>query len=167
MSNPYERNQRKNSVLGPTLRFKGELSADEELLIQGKVEGTIKHSSNLTIGREGKLKADVSAEYIAIEGEVRGDLVGSKSVVVRDSANVDGNIHSPVVTLLEGAKFNGSIDMSGKLPAAKSDNAEDNKSNAAPQSVASKSKPDNESENAASSSKKKPHRSDKKPASAA
>ena len=117
MSNPYENATRKKSVLGPTLRFKGELSAEEDLLIQGRVEGSIKHSSSLTVGEEGQVKADIDAEYIAVEGKVKGDLSGSQSVVVRDTANIEGNIFSPVVTLLEGSTFNGSIDMSGKKAA--------------------------------------------------
>ena len=115
MSNPYDKGMSTNSsVLGPTLKFKGELSANEDLLIQGQIEGSINHTSNLTIGMEGKLKANVKAEYISIEGKVDGDLAGSKSVVVKESANVSGNIYSPTVTLREGATFNGKIDMSGK-----------------------------------------------------
>lgn len=115
MSNPYDTGQhRKASVLGPTLKFKGTLSANEDLLIQGQIEGSIIHTSSLTIGEEGKLKADVKAEYIEIEGKVEGDLTGTKSVVVKESANVSGNIYSPTVTLREGSTFNGQIDMSGK-----------------------------------------------------
>lgn len=115
MSNPYDTGQhKKTSVLGPTLKFKGKLSANEDLLIQGQIEGSISHTSNLTIGEEGKLKADVKAEYIEVEGTVDGDLTGSKSVVVKESANVTGNIYSPTVTLREGSTFNGQIDMSGK-----------------------------------------------------
>ena len=122
MSNPYNSsNYNGSSVLGPTLSFKGELKADEDLLIRGKIEGTIQHSSNLKIGKEGKIKAKVNAEYIEVHGEVKGDLSGSKSVIVKDSANITGNIYSPSVSLYEGAKFNGNIDMSGKAqPASKS-----------------------------------------------
>ena len=125
MSNPYNSsNYNGSSVLGPTLSFKGELKADEDLLIRGKIEGTIQHSSNLKIGKEGKIKAKVNAEYIEVHGEVKGDLSGSKSVVVKDSANITGNIYSPSVSLYEGAKFNGNIDMSGKTqPASKSPEA--------------------------------------------
>ena len=115
MSHPYDLGEKKAaSILGPTLKFKGELTANEDLVIQGQVEGSIKHSSNLTIGEEGKLKASVEADHIAIEGEVKGDVSGATSVVVKESANVDGNIFSPTVTLREGATFNGRIDMSGK-----------------------------------------------------
>jgi len=112
MSNPYDNSRdAKSSVLGPTLKFKGELTADEDLLIQGQIEGTIKHSSSLTIGEGGKVKADVTAEYIAVEGRVQGDLKGSKCVKIRETARIDGNIISPKVSLVEGATFNGKIDM--------------------------------------------------------
>jgi len=125
MSNPYDNTRDENSsVLGPTLKFKGELTADEDLLIQGRIEGSIKHSSSLTIGESGHVKADVKAEYIAVEGRVTGDLNGSKSVKVRESAKIVGNIVSPKVSLVEGATFNGKIDMDGDAvdkPAAKPD----------------------------------------------
>ena len=123
MSNPYDNAKtRSASVLGPTLKFKGELSADEDLLIQGKVEGSIRHTSSLTIGESGHVKADTSAEYIVVEGSVDGDLHGVKSVKVRESANINGNISSPSVSLVEGATFNGNVDMTGEAaakPAAK------------------------------------------------
>ena len=112
MSNPYDNaTDSKSSVLGPTLKFKGELKADEDILIQGQVEGTIKHSSSLTIGESGYVKADVTAEYIAVEGRVDGDLKGSKCVKIRESAKINGNVVSPKVSLVEGATFNGKIDM--------------------------------------------------------
>ncbi len=114
MSHPYDLGDKKQtSILGPTLKFKGELTANEDLVIQGQIEGSIKHTSNLTIGEEGKLKADVVAEHISVEGKIDGDLEGRNSVVVKNNANVAGNIYSPVVTLHEGATFNGRIDMSG------------------------------------------------------
>lgn len=118
MSNPYDTaRNRKSSVLGPTLKFKGELTADEDLLIQGRVEGSIKHTSSLTIGEGGHVKANVAAEYIAVEGRVEGDLKGSQSITIRETAKIDGNIASPTVSLLEGANFNGKIDMSGEAKA--------------------------------------------------
>ena len=115
MSNPYDSAApRKASVLGPTLKFKGELSADEDLMILGSIEGSIRHSSSLTIGESGHVKASVSAEYVAVEGSVEGDIHGTQSVTVRETANINGNISSPTVSLLEGATFNGNIDMTGK-----------------------------------------------------
>ena len=126
MSNPYDNAKtRSASVLGPTLKFKGELSADEDLLIQGTVEGTIRHTSSLTIGESGHVKADTSAEYIVVEGSVDGDLHGVKSVKVRESAKINGNISSPSVSLVEGATFNGTVDMSGEAPAKRAAEPED------------------------------------------
>ena len=100
------------SVLGPTVHFKGELSADEDLMIQGQVEGSIRHTArNLTIGSQGKVKADVHANHVIVQGELRGDLFGTEAVIVEASARVRGNIFAPRVALKEGAKFKGSIDM--------------------------------------------------------
>jgi cytoskeletal protein CcmA (bactofilin family) len=129
MSNPYDTAKaKKTSILGPTLKFKGELSADEDLLIQGTIEGSIKHSSSLTVGESGRVKANVSAEYIAVEGKVDGDIRGSQSVTVRETADISGNISSPTVSLLEGATFNGNIDMTGKVAAAAADEPAQEKS---------------------------------------
>jgi cytoskeletal protein CcmA (bactofilin family) len=83
-------------------------------MIQGSIEGSVKHSSSLTIGEGGHVKANVSAECIVIEGSVEGDIHGAQSVTVRETARINGNISSPTVSLLEGATFNGNIDMTGK-----------------------------------------------------
>jgi cytoskeletal protein CcmA (bactofilin family) len=105
----------KGSLIGPGLSFKGELVADEDLMIQGRVDGSIKHTGHLTVGQQGKVKANIEAKRITIEGTVEGDLKGSEAVNVHASAKVRGNIFSPSVTLNDGARFTGSIDMdSGK-----------------------------------------------------
>jgi cytoskeletal protein CcmA (bactofilin family) len=100
------------SVLGKTLVFKGELTANEDLLIQGRVEGSITHTaSNLAIGPHGDVKADISARRVVVQGKVTGDIRATESVVIEVSANVQGNIFAPRVSLKDGAKFRGSIDM--------------------------------------------------------
>lgn len=114
MSNPYDTAGERMSILPPTLRFKGELSADEDLLIQGQIEGTIKHTQRVTVGKEGRVKASISAQVIKVEGTVEGDLHAERSVYVEDSGNLRGNIHAPSVCLVEGSKFNGSVDMDVK-----------------------------------------------------
>lgn len=113
MSDPY--NSRSNdSILGPTLKFKGELSAEEDLLILGSVEGSIKHTAQLTIGEEGSIKADIQAERITVDGRVVGNLTATSSVCVRDGADVKGDIHAPTVALYEGCRFKGNIDMDAR-----------------------------------------------------
>jgi cytoskeletal protein CcmA (bactofilin family) len=112
MSNPYNTLKERISVLGPTIKFKGELSCEEDLVINGKIEGTITRTQRLTIGREGSVHANVEAAMVIVEGTIEGDVRADKSVSVAETANMLGNITAPSVTIQQGAKFNGSVDMS-------------------------------------------------------
>ena len=111
MANPYDTAAERTSVLGPTLRFKGELHADEELLIRGHIEGSITHSQRITVCTEGVVKASIKAQIIAVEGTVEGDLQAEKSVHIKETARLKGNVHAPSVSIVEGANFNGSVVM--------------------------------------------------------
>jgi cytoskeletal protein CcmA (bactofilin family) len=117
MSNPYDTATERMSIIPPTMKFKGELSADEDLLIQGTIEGTIRHTQRVTIGKDGKIKAGITANIIKVEGTVEGDLNAANSVTLNQSGNLRGNIRAPSVSLIEGSKFNGSIDMDAKSSA--------------------------------------------------
>jgi cytoskeletal protein CcmA (bactofilin family) len=117
MTNPYNTASERASVLGPTLYFKGDLSADEDLLIQARIEGSITHTHRLTVGAQGTVKANIRAQLIVVEGTVEGDLQAEKSVLVKDSAKINGNIFAPTVSIMEGASFSGRIDMGGKKAA--------------------------------------------------
>ncbi len=113
---PYDRGMIKNSmakaVIGSKIIFKGELSGDEDLLIQGQVEGTVKlNGNNLTIGKLGKVKADLSAKSIIIDGTVEGDIVADEQIIINASSVITGNVIANRVTLEDGAKFRGSIEM--------------------------------------------------------
>jgi cytoskeletal protein CcmA (bactofilin family) len=99
------------SVLGPTLRFRGELSAQEDLVVQGSVEGSITHTQSLTIGNDGSMKGDIRARVIVIDGRVDGDLYATESVSIRASAKVKGNVFAPRVGIADGAFFQGQIEM--------------------------------------------------------
>ena len=99
------------SVLGPTLRFRGELSAQEDLIIQGSVEGSITHTQSLTVGTDGSMKGDIRARVIVIDGKVDGDLYATESVSIRATAKVKGNVFAPRVGIIEGAFFQGQIEM--------------------------------------------------------
>jgi cytoskeletal protein CcmA (bactofilin family) len=103
---------RDSSVIGRNLVFKGILSAAEDLLIQGRVEGSIDHrGATLTIGAHGDIKADVSARRIIVHGKVRGDLRASESITVESTGQIHGDVFAPRVALEEGARFKGAIDM--------------------------------------------------------
>ena len=103
------------AVIGPSITIRGELVGKEDIVLQGRVEGTITLKQNsLTVSQQGSVKADVNAEKVTVEGKVEGDIHGEESVLVRASGNVQGNIIAPRVSLEEGAKFKGSIDMEPK-----------------------------------------------------
>ena len=114
MSNSNNGAVDRTSVLGPTLYFKGDLSAEEDLLIQGRVEGSITHTQRLTIGVQGTVKANIRAQLIVVEGTVEGELQADKAIFLKETAKVCGDLFAPVVSILEGACFSGNIDMDGK-----------------------------------------------------
>ena len=100
------------SVLGETLHFKGELSAGEDLIVEGKVEGQINQGKcSLTVNPTGQLIANVNATRIFIEGKVDGDQSATEGVTIRENGVVTGNIVAPTVAIDEGATFNGRIEM--------------------------------------------------------
>lgn len=110
-------------VLGKTLLFRGELTAEEDVILQGRVEGSIRHARNLIIGPEGSVLGDVYASHLTVEGLVEGDLHCSEAVVVRATAQVRGNIFAPRVGIMEGATFNGRVEMDPGAAATQAGNA--------------------------------------------
>ena len=103
---------RVTAVIGPSIQIDGTLRGQEDLFVEGEVTGTIQlQNHTLTIGTQGKIKADVYAHTVFVEGSMDGDVFGSEQVIVRKSAKVRGNITSPRVTLEDGAAFKGSIEM--------------------------------------------------------
>ena len=108
-------------MIGSSIKIKGTITGDEDLLIQGKVEGTISlRDHELSIGENGKVTADIKAKTVKIDGEVAGDITCGEKVVISRSGNVKGNIVAPRVTLEDGAIFKGSIDMDPGEPAGAS-----------------------------------------------
>ena len=100
------------SVIGPTLVIKGELSADEDLIIEGKIEGTIAHhKKHLTVGKQGRVKADIHASSVIIEGRLVGDIHSEGLVSLANGADVKGNIFCARIVMEDGARFAGKIDM--------------------------------------------------------
>jgi cytoskeletal protein CcmA (bactofilin family) len=98
--------------IGKSVVIKGELTGSEDLTIEGHVEGKIELRQNvLTIGPNGKIKAQVFAKSVIILGEVTGNVTASEKVDLRDNGSVDGDIAAPRVAIAEGAHFRGSIDM--------------------------------------------------------
>ncbi len=101
--------------IGKSVVIKGELNGSEDLTIEGHVEGTIQLRDHvLTIGPNGRIKAQVFAKSVVVLGEVTGNVTASDKVDIRDAGSVDGDIVAPRVAIAEGAHFRGSVDMQRK-----------------------------------------------------
>jgi cytoskeletal protein CcmA (bactofilin family) len=103
---------RERATIGRSITIRGEVTGDEDLLIQGRIEGSIdlkQHS--VTVGSEGDVKADISGRVVTIEGSVEGDLRAEEQIVLKGSARVNGDMAAPRVILEDGAYFRGGVDM--------------------------------------------------------
>lgn len=103
------------ATIGPSIFIKGDLTGDEDLVIEGRVEGRVDlKQNNVTVGHNGKVKADVFGRVVTIEGEVDGNVFAQEQAVLRQSGAIRGNISAPRVVLEDGSRFKGTIDMEPK-----------------------------------------------------
>ena len=162
-----DRNRRELSVLGQSLVFKGELEAEEDLMVDGRVEGSITHrAQHLTIGPHGDVRADINANRVLVQGRVTGNIRATEAIVIEPSAHVTGNLFAPRIGLKEGAEFDGRIQMTRNgADDSKAQAASASKAQAAetrPAASASKPQPSERAETRAGAAK--PKSSPKKPA---
>lgn len=125
--------------IGKSVVIKGELNGSEDLTIEGHVEGTIQLREHvLTIGPNGKIKAQVFAKSVIVLGEVHGNITASDKVDIRDAGSVEGDLIAPRIAIAEGAHFKGSVDMQrkGAAPQAQAKPAVPAQPGAAPQAQA-------------------------------
>lgn len=115
---------KERAIVGHSISIQGDITGQEDLVVHGKVEGKISlKGKNVTVGQEGKVKADVRARIISVEGQVQGNLQGEEQVVVRKTGSVEGNINAPRVSLEDGCRFTGHIDMDEKHAQKAKENA--------------------------------------------
>lgn len=107
------------ATIGKSISFKGDLSGNEDLVIEGTVEGTVSlPSGQLTVGAEGKVRAEVKAKSVVVVGRVTGNLSATDRVEVQSTGIVDGDVRAPRLIVQEGAVINGSVEMSKEGAAA-------------------------------------------------
>jgi cytoskeletal protein CcmA (bactofilin family) len=101
--------------IGKSLQIKGELSGNEDLTIDGSVEGKILlNGHNLAIGQSGRVVAEVGAKTVVVGGDLKGNIAAEDKVEVSATGSMKGDIRAPRVVLADGARFKGSIDMGGE-----------------------------------------------------
>ena len=101
-------------VIGAKTTFKGELTGDEDILIEGRVEGQVRISRDVRVGPTGVVKASIDAQSVVVSGEVSGDCSAVSRVEIQASGKLTGNIRAPKIVIAEGAQFKGNSDMSTK-----------------------------------------------------
>lgn len=103
-------------TIGQQITVRGSLSGEEDLLVEGRIEGSVALSGHLIVAAGGVLQADVDVESIEVHGEVEGDIVASKSITIDKGAQVSGNVRAPRVIIHDGARFRGAVEMEVELP---------------------------------------------------
>lgn len=110
--------------IGKSIVIKGELSGGEDLTIEGQVEGKIELRDHvLTVGSNGRIKAQIIAKAIVVLGHVAGNLTATEKVDIRETGSVEGDVAAPRVAIADGSHFRGSIDMQHKEQSASTERA--------------------------------------------
>lgn len=109
----------RSATIGPSIHVKGELLGNEDLVIEGRVEGIVRlRDHHLTVGKSATILATIEAKSIRVEGNVQGDVQATERVELAPGSTVSGDITSPRVSIADGARFKGSVDMDkGPRPA--------------------------------------------------
>src|SRR5688572_8917044 len=97
------------TVIGPDATFKGEMSFEKGLRLQGRFEGKINTNGRLHVSKEAKLMADVEASAIILEGEARGNLTANDRIELKQSARYEGDLNASKLVVDEGAVFSGHV----------------------------------------------------------
>ena len=106
----------RRAVVGPASALRGQLAAREDVWIEGQLEGEVQAPAHqVTVSAGGRVRADVKARSVVVEGELIGNVVAGQMVTVRAGGRVQGDIRAPRVGLEEGCQFQGNVDMDGSL----------------------------------------------------
>jgi cytoskeletal protein CcmA (bactofilin family) len=103
--------------IGSKVTVKGSISGNQDLVVQGRVEGRVGLDNRLTVEEEGTVAADVEVTEATVKGELRGDVIATKGAILYPTARVVGSIRAPRLVIEEGAHFSGNIEMDVELPA--------------------------------------------------
>ena len=98
-------------MIGSGLMIRGELRGQEDLIIEGTVEGTITMEKSLTIEEGGKIRANIETENITVRGEVEGDLVARNKITIHQGARITGDMKAPRIEIEDGAYYKGNVSM--------------------------------------------------------
>ncbi len=108
------RQDARRAYVGPNVSFRGDLTGDEEILFEGRLEGRVNVTRSFRVGPEGQVHADVTAAVVVIGGRVVGNVVATDRVELLPTGVLEGNIRAPKIVIADGAKFRGSVEMESR-----------------------------------------------------
>lgn len=110
--------------IGKTVVINGEVKGSEDLIVDGRVEGTITLAENrLTIGSSANISADLAAKDVLIQGRVQGNVVATGRVELRAGCSVEGDIRALRLAIEDNAVFRGKVDLTQGARASSSEPA--------------------------------------------
>jgi cytoskeletal protein CcmA (bactofilin family) len=104
-------------LIGSKITIRGQVSGNQDLIVEGRIEGRVSLENRLTVEESGTIEADLEVVDASFKGEVRGDITASRSAILHPTARVLGNIRAPRLVIEEGARFSGTVEMEVELPA--------------------------------------------------
>lgn len=111
-------NNNDTCVIGQGITINGRLTGDEDLIVEGRIEGTISLNNHLMVEQTGSVVADIEAVELTVRGQVHGNITAAEVVSILSNAEVVGDIRAPRIIIEDGARFKGNIDMDVPLPEA-------------------------------------------------
>ena len=100
-----------NTIIGSSIVIDGEITGDEDLVIQGTVKGKISLKESLYVEESGAVEADIETQNVDISGQVTGNIVASDKVELKTQCRMVGDIKAPRILIADGASFKGNVDM--------------------------------------------------------
>lgn len=102
--------------IGPRISVRGNLAGEEDLIIEGHVEGSISLTGHLAVAQSAVIAADVEVDSVDVYGQVDGDIVAVTAITLHESARVSGSLRAPRVVIADGAQFKGTVEMDVQIP---------------------------------------------------
>jgi cytoskeletal protein CcmA (bactofilin family) len=105
-------------IVGRQILIRGTLVGEEDLVVEGRIEGAVTLAGHMTVAEPGIVQANLDVDSVEVYGEVVGDIVAARAITIQKGARVQGNARAPRVIIHDGALFQGSVEMSVNLPDA-------------------------------------------------
>ncbi len=103
-------------TIGQGILIKGDLTGSEDLVVEGRIEGTVTLKNHLLVGQTGSLAADIQSEAVTVYGDIRGNVSAAQKIELNETAQVVRDLSAPSIYLADGARFRGRINMDVPLP---------------------------------------------------